>query len=192
MKRLKALGAIGQEESSSVLKKYSNHPSPEISETCQIAVDLINWKRSGEKCAKGIYLSHDPAPPTSALGVVSLKLQLLDKSKSLFERYRAMFALRDMNSDESALALLEGFNDTSALFRHEIAYVLGQMQRSVTVDGLSAVLRDEAEHRMVRHEAAEVKKKHSRFFTVLFIEDACCISFNINCYCRTNDSTYLN
>ncbi len=29
------------------------------------------------------------------------------------------------------------------------------MQRSVTVEGLSAVLVDKSEHRMVRHEAAE-------------------------------------
>lgn len=66
-----------------------------------------------------------------------------------------MFSLRNINSDESALALLNGFDDVSALFRHEIAYVLGQMQRSATVDGLRKVLEDRDEHRMVRHEAAE-------------------------------------
>jgi len=140
-----------------VLEKFSKHPSPEIAETCQIAIDLINWKRSGEKCTKGIYLSHDPAPPTAPSSVASLTFQLLDKSRSLFDRYRAMFSLRDMNSDESALALLEGFSDSSALFRHEVAYVLGQMQRAVTIDGLSNVLCNEEEHRMVRHEAAEVE-----------------------------------
>jgi hypothetical protein len=66
-----------------------------------------------------------------------------------------MFSLRNMNSDDAALALVDGFADSSALFRHEIAYVLGQMQRSVTVEGLSKVLRNKDEHRMVRHEAAE-------------------------------------
>ena len=66
-----------------------------------------------------------------------------------------MFSLRDLNSDESALALVEGFTDSSALFRHEVAYVLGQMQRIVTIPGLSAVLNNLNEHEMVRHEAAE-------------------------------------
>jgi deoxyhypusine monooxygenase len=66
-----------------------------------------------------------------------------------------MFSLRDMNTDEAALALVRGFKDSSALFRHEIAYVLGQMQRTCTVPGLAEVLRDSSEHRMVRHEAAE-------------------------------------
>jgi deoxyhypusine monooxygenase len=80
---------------------------------------------------------------------------LLDSSVSLFDRYRAMFTLRDMNSNEAALALVDGFADSSALFRHEVAYVLGQMQREVTVPGLSAVLNNLGEHEMVRHEAAE-------------------------------------
>ena len=50
---------------------------------------------------------------------------------------------------------MNGFDDTSALFRHEIAYVLGQMQRKVTIEGLIKVLINNNEHRMVRHEAAE-------------------------------------
>jgi deoxyhypusine monooxygenase len=79
----------------------------------------------------------------------------MDRSLSLFNRYRAMFALRNMNSDASAMALASGFSDDSALFRHEVAYVLGQMQRSATTDVLESVLRDVSEHAMVRHEAAE-------------------------------------
>lgn len=92
---------------------------------------------------------------TNNKSISDYKEILLNPSLSLFDRYRAMFTLRDMNSDESALALVEGFNDSSALFRHEIAYVLGQMQRPVTVPGLSIVLNNLNEHEMVRHEAAE-------------------------------------
>lgn len=66
-----------------------------------------------------------------------------------------MFALRNRNSDDAAMALVAGFDDSSALFRHEIAYVLGQMQRTITTTALSDVLRNKAEHAMVRHEAAE-------------------------------------
>ena len=48
-----------------------------------------------------------------------------------------------------------GFGDPSALFRHEVAYVLGQMQRPSSADALINVLENLNEHRMVRHEAAE-------------------------------------
>lgn len=155
-----ALGAIGHSSSISVLEKYSKHPASEISETCQIAIELINWKlqqealeeAKGNHCAnhRGLYLSVDPAPPlTEALSIADLQKNLLDPSLSLFHRYRAMFSLRDANCDSSALALVSGFDDKSALFRHEIAFVLGQMQRTVTIPGLADILKNKAEHRMV-------------------------------------------
>ena len=128
----------------------------------------------------GIYLSFDPAPPLESdkpvtdaamtseptdntcfphvfrpLTVVDLREILMDPSKSLFERYRAMFSLRNINTDASAMAIADSFVDTSALFRHEVAYVLGQMQRPVTIPPLTTVLQNHTEHKMVRHEAAE-------------------------------------
>jgi deoxyhypusine monooxygenase len=151
-----ALGAIGSVESLPVLEKFSTHSFPEISETCQIAVDLIKWRQLGEKADRGGYLSVDPAPALpKKTDVESLRKTLMDESLSLFQRYRAMFSLRNMNSDESALALVDGLKDSSALFRHEVAYVLGQMARPVTIPGLNETLCNKTEHRMVRHEAAE-------------------------------------
>lgn len=64
---------------------------------------------------------------------------LLNSNLSLFERYRAMFSLRDKGTDESAQVLLEGFTDNSALFRHEIAFILGQLQNPVTSEILREV-----------------------------------------------------
>jgi deoxyhypusine monooxygenase len=52
-------------------------------------------------------------------------------------------------------ALATGFKDPSAVFRHEVAYVLGQMAHPAAVASLKASLSDESEHAMVRHEAAE-------------------------------------
>ena len=154
-----ALGAIGDVKSIDILMKYCNHKAPEISETCKIAVDLIKWRKTkgnSENVDKGLYLSIDPAPPLSQdVSIDELVKIMMDKSASLFQRYRAMFSLRNLNSDDSALALLSGFDDDSVLFRHEVAYVLGQMQRSATVNGLLKVLENKDEHRMVRHEAAE-------------------------------------
>jgi deoxyhypusine monooxygenase len=136
-----ALGAIGQISSLSLLEKYRNHPMREIAETCDVAIDLINWNHSGdrENIDKSLYLSHDPAPPLAVNGkgssISELESMLLDSTKSLFMRYRAMFSLRDMNNDEAALVLVKGFSDESALFRHEIAFVLGQMQRKSSAAG---------------------------------------------------------
>lgn len=48
-----------------------------------------------------------------------------------------------------------GLSCRSALFRHEIAYVLGQMQNKVTVPALIKQLGDRDEEGMVRHECAE-------------------------------------
>jgi deoxyhypusine monooxygenase len=52
--------------------------------------------------------------------VETLRAKFLDPSRSLFDRYRALFALRNLNNDAAALALVDGFGDESALFRHEI------------------------------------------------------------------------
>lgn len=43
----------------------------------------------------------------------------------------------------------------SALFRHEVAYVLGQMQQPAATGELTRCLHDATENPMVRHECAE-------------------------------------
>lgn len=48
-----------------------------------------------------------------------------------------------------------GFQCKSALFRHEVAYVLGQLAHQASEAALTARLVDTAEHGMVRHECAE-------------------------------------
>ena len=159
-----ALGAIGQPKSQAVLSKHKAHRERDISETCQIALDLIAYRSSPAYAAEKATLAQakhrttDPAPAyAQAKPVADLQRELTDSSgaSSLFTRYRAMFTLRNLDSDESALALCAGFQDPSPLFRHEVAYVLGQMQREVTVPALTDVLTNTDEHRMVRHEAAE-------------------------------------
>lgn len=105
---------------------------------------------------KSPFLSVDPAPADrKELSTEELRQRLLDPSLPLFARYRAMFSLRNRNTEEAVLALAAGFKDASPLFRHEVAYVMGQMQHPASVPALTAVLEDGAEHRMVRHEAAE-------------------------------------
>ena len=112
------------------------------------------------------FASIDPAPPlpleSAPQSIESLKLTLLDTTLPLFKRYRAMFALRDLasppdlpNSEEAVQALATGFTDPSALFRHEIAFVFGQLSHPASIPSLVTVLSDTKEASMVRHEAAE-------------------------------------
>lgn len=66
-----------------------------------------------------------------------------------------MFSLRNLQTDDSVLALSEGLRCKSALFRHEIAFVLGQLQKPISIPFLAANLKDHMENEMVRHECAE-------------------------------------
>ena len=68
-----------------------------------------------------------------------------------------MFSLRNRGTPAAVVELCETLvgDESSALLRHEIAYVLGQMQHPVSIDYLAESLRREGEHVMVRHEAAE-------------------------------------
>lgn len=101
------------------------------------------------------YGSVDPAPPSSEGNVSHWSLALQNESLPMFERMRAVFSLRNERSDEACLALCKGFISSSALLRHELAYVLGQMQNPVCLPTLTERLVDPNEHVMVRHEAAE-------------------------------------
>ncbi|CAK9439595.1 uncharacterized protein LODBEIA_P36950 [Lodderomyces beijingensis] len=159
-----ALGALGDKESLPLLTDYfENDPSIEIRQTCELAIERIKWENSDqaktEVLEKSLYESVDPAPPLASdpsnSKVEKLQAILNDQEKPLFERYRAMFRLRDIGTDEACLALATGFDDPSALFKHEVAYVFGQLCNPVTVPSLIKVLKDETEAGMVRHEAAE-------------------------------------
>ncbi len=73
----------------------------------------------------------------------------------MFQRMRAVFALRNVGGAAAVDALASAFLDSSALLRHELAYVLGQMGDAHALPYLVKVLATEDEHVMVRHEAAE-------------------------------------
>lgn len=164
-------------------------PPPQVAETCQLAVRRLEWLQQHPEelaAATGPYLSVDPAPPAEERDVGRLREALLDEARPLFERYRAMFALRNAGGEEAALALAEGEQGPwggaagwgggaledpalaprsprppaglrcgSALFRHEVGYVLGQLQHEAAVAPLAATLARRAESPMVRHECAE-------------------------------------
>lgn len=166
-----ALGALGNATSLEVLRRFRDRPGEEVvvTETCEIAIDRIEWEnseqRKQEKLKQSDFVSVDPAPPMpqSDESVEELGKKLMDESLPLFLRYRAMFALRDLASPPdlptavpAILALARGLiEDKSALFRHEVAFVFGQLSHPASIPALTASLSNLEEASMVRHEAAE-------------------------------------
>lgn len=112
---------------------------------------------------------------------------LVDQSRPIRDRFRALFTLRSMtgrpgaadalisaltmtnnnnsndnDDDDDDPAFLAAAKTTKtcrlradALFRHEVAFALGQMQAKKATSALISVLKNECEHGMTRHECAE-------------------------------------
>ncbi len=99
--------------------------------------------------------SVDPAPPSVSNNLSDLRNIICDEDERMFQRMRALFALRNIGGKDAVEALCAAFSSKSALLKHEVAYVLGQMQDNHAVSQLIDRLSDSNEDLMVRHEAAE-------------------------------------
>ncbi|KAJ1676519.1 deoxyhypusine hydroxylase, partial [Spiromyces aspiralis] len=159
-----SLGAISDPSTIPLLEKYLNDECKPLAETCQLAIEKIKYDHSPEKQAADpapkvtVHAPIDPVPATTSIKSVSeLRKIICDQEAPLWKRYRAMFALRDINTEEAVEALAEALetDKTSALFRHEIGFVFGELQHPASVRALSRVLANTEEDPMVRHEAAE-------------------------------------
>ena len=102
-----------------MLEKFSDNRESVIYETCDLARELIRWNEETERgrtegldLAALVYPTNDPAPPFPVhtepekyRDVEKMTALMLDGSKSLFERYRAMFTLREINTEEAVVGL---------------------------------------------------------------------------------------
>jgi len=181
-----AIGAIGMPEGLEVLKRFAmDTVHREVRETCDMALRRIQWHISqsdvGVNLQPGKFISIDPAPPSDkSLTVPALEALLLDSSAALFDRYGALFALRNRGGADAIAAMCACLlNCDSALLKHEVAYVLGQLQDSSSDRALRLCLSDAREHAMVRHEAAEalgsVAPDGGEVFLKQFLDDEDCI-----------------
>jgi deoxyhypusine monooxygenase len=168
-----ALGAIGSGKSEPILRRIMQEykgVSPELSDTCRLALNVMEWRENGQTedgvepvgcaCMLNPYSSVDPAPASPLhenLSFEQLGDVLCDAERDMYDRYRAMFSLRNRGSEAAVLQLCRALTQdtSSALLRHEVAYVLGQMQHPSSVEALEESLRRQDEHMMVRHESAE-------------------------------------
>jgi deoxyhypusine monooxygenase len=109
-----------------------------------------------------------------------------------------VFSLRNNRTPDAVQVLCDGFASKSALLKHELAYVLGQMQDPLAVPKLIEVLSDSTEHVMVRHEAAEalgaIGDRRARPVLQSFIDDelpevaeSCEVALDLLALCDDDD-----
>lgn len=152
--RHEAIEALGNFEDKGLIIRIQPFLNDSISIVRESAILAIKKLEEGglNKDPFSRYHSRDPAYPFE--GTFEEAVDVFNSDK-IEEKYKALFYFRDLNSSEAIKVLAEGFRGTSDLLRHEIAYVLGQMENPLAVDILIKVLEDEEEAEIVRHEAAE-------------------------------------
>jgi len=137
-----AIGAIGLKDSIPILKEFCKDSLREIRETCEIALRRLEESQRTD-CISGDFLSVDPTPSFKDKNTKELSKILMDDSCDLYDRYRALFSLRNRVSMLSQLSndkneILEALEpicqalilkNEGSLFTHEVAFVLGQLQR---------------------------------------------------------------
>jgi HEAT repeat protein len=111
--------------------------------------------------------------------IEKLSSMLIDTSLPLKLRFRILFTLKNLDSQgqqsqqsekttKVVEAISQAFKDTSALFKHECAYCLGQMGNKYAITKLIQVLNDSNEDPMVRHEAG-LKINKNYYHTIQYL-----------------------
>jgi len=225
-----ALAAMLSTESLPVLKELVSDPvHPEVADTCQLSVARLEFYENlakeaspGRKLPRcNPFMSVDPAPPLDFLTgqkrgspelLKTASQDLVDPKKPIFDRYACMFYLRNelcsghLTEPSQQSVALESIGTalhcpSSALFRHEIGYILGQILSYDEIDpklvetlinSLEKSVRTEEEHGMVRHESAmalgEMETEQSKKLLEEFsraqeksdiLRDSCVVALNM-------------
>ena len=109
-----------------------------------------------------IEVTREDASPVADTTVLALRKALNSETVPLARRFRALFSLKHLASQQPSAqttaaidAIAAAFSSPSALLKHELAYCLGQTKNMEAITYLRNVLEDKAEDAMCRHEAAE-------------------------------------
>ncbi|EKX73723.1 conserved hypothetical protein [Theileria equi strain WA] len=163
-----ALGAIGSKNSLELIKKYSTDHCRAVSDTCKLALhSLLTSEQESQSDTAHVscpvsysaYRAIDPilsALDCENMTLESLSTILMNEGLPLYKRYEALYAIRNIATGDAAKVIGSAMvNDKSSeVFRHECAFVLGQMQEVSSVNFLVECLKNSQEEPMARHEAA--------------------------------------
>jgi deoxyhypusine monooxygenase len=172
-----ALGNIDSDYNIKLLERFIDYEDDIIKETCEISVENLNWmlktnhgETEGLKKDNLFYKTNDPAAPFNIHNkekdnkykdIEFIKEILHNEKETIYNRYRALFTLREFNNERAVEILCECFNKElagkfSPLLKHEISFILGQMctVAKKALNMLEVVLQDESEDPIVRHETA--------------------------------------
>ena len=170
---VEALGNVSEENNLQLLDRFAEEKDGILYETCFLTQKLVEWKGATQNgkleslnLSKLRCATNDPAPPYNFkrepkyADVKFLESMILDNEKyDLFERYRALFTLREINTEEAAIAVCqclkpENSINCSELLKHEVAFVLGQMEEvfKPAVPYLLECVENPDEAPIVRHE----------------------------------------
>ena len=141
-------------------REYSESPAISGSAKERLSAAPAGAPATDALDADSPYISVDPVPAAPAS--ISVAQLLPRPSTSLrtcgIDTPRCLrFAIADPRRTTPATLGEVLTTSASALLKHEVCYVLGQIQEGgeARVDALRATLEDPGEHPMVRHEAAE-------------------------------------
>lgn len=170
---VEALGNISYDNTYKLLERFTEEKDGILYETCFLTKRLIEWKKETDNGkSEGLDLTklkcstNDPAPPFNYekdpkyADLAFLQAILLDNvNYDLFDRYRALFTLRELYTEESVLAIcqcltVENSKTCSELLKHEVAFVLAQMDEVFmpAVPYLLECVANPDEAAIVRHE----------------------------------------
>jgi deoxyhypusine monooxygenase len=166
-----ALGAIGEEGSLECLCMYTSSESVPLKETCELGVNRLQESNvdSGDfNTVDPVAVAKGSVSATES-DVETLLSQILSPDVSLSEKYKSLFSMRTITDEDNkpsmkaVVALGEALRKecSSALLRHEIAFVIGQLGFGMCASkiqdcvlSLKASVEKADEHCMVRHESA--------------------------------------
>ncbi|VDD83961.1 unnamed protein product [Mesocestoides corti] len=161
-----------------LLTEFLTSDAVAVAETCEVGLGRIAWLQQANKTpdpdadrAEAEFPNTvDPSPafpPGTPRSIADLRAVLLSPNRPLFERYQALFSLRNSavasavgaGGDDHKEAIIEALSASlaapgSALLRHEVAFILGQLGICRTGPALIERLEDTQEAPMVRHESA--------------------------------------
>ncbi|EER12430.1 conserved hypothetical protein [Perkinsus marinus ATCC 50983] len=172
---IEGLAACGSVDSLDKIRPYLTHENEAIRDTATLAVEsLENLKRTKDTDAqRSEFNTVDPIGSKArqhATKTEEAAQRLMDPKAKLSDRYAAMYQLRaatlpgSVSPDPEALKALARVlreDHTSALMRHELAFVVAQVafdaDKEMTLSSVQALIdsvKDREEACMVRHESA--------------------------------------